>query len=413
MKPVIEIESLSKKYRTYENRSSYRTMRESLMSLLTGRHGEKSLWALKDVSFQITAGEVLGVIGGNGAGKTTLLKVLSRITPPSLGRAVIRGRVASLLEVGTGFHPELTGRENIFLNGSILGLSAREIRARIDEIVAFAEVERFIDTPLKHYSTGMAARLAFSVAAHLDPDVLLVDEVLSVGDAEFQNKSMGRMTDLSRSGRTVLFVSHNMPAVRQLCSRCIILDHGRVLQDGPPGEIIDSYLSTQAEPESGMVLFPEDHPRQGSGKVRLRQIELRNQRDEVTSSYGIGDDLRIHLHFSAETDIRRVKVVLDITESNGSKVATFYDEDSRFALNGVKGTAHVSVTLGDLRFYPGSYAVGVEVLSEVNGWQYDLYDCLPACIGFQMVNNGVFHRSLNRRDGLVFLTPTWIRHDTE
>src|SRR2546421_12758153 len=192
------------------------------------------VWALKDVSFQVKRGEVLGIVGRNGAGKSTLLKVLSRITNPTAGRVHLRGRVGSLLEVGTGFHPELTGRENVYLNGAILGMPRREIARKFDEIVAFAEVERFIDTPVKRYSSGMYLRLAFAVAAHLDPDVLLVDEVLSVGDAEFQRKSLGKMREVTGEGRTILFVSHNMAAIRALCDRVILLDAGRVVLDGDP-----------------------------------------------------------------------------------------------------------------------------------------------------------------------------------
>jgi len=410
MKPIIEMQSISKKYRTYRNRSPYQTLRDSLWSLLRGGAKEEPLWALRDISVQVMQGEVLGVVGDNGAGKTTLLKILSQITPPSSGRAIVRGRVASLLEVGTGFHPELTGRENIFLNGSILGLTAREIKKRFDEILAFAEVEDFVDTPLKYYSTGMSARLAFSVAAHLDPDILLVDEVLSVGDAEFQRKSLARMTDLARSGRTVLFVSHNLPAVRQLCSRCILLRDGQVCEEGRPDEVIGAYLSTQTHQENGRAIFPGDYPRSGNQKVRLTSIELRNQNDAVTGLYGIGDNLGIHLYLTAETNVRSVKVVLEILESNGGKVATIYDSDSCFALRSVSGAVHLSVTLCDLRFYPGAYAIGVEILSEIVGWRYDLYDQLPSCITFRMINDRVGHRTLHRTDGLLYLTPDWKRH---
>lgn len=410
MKSIIEIQSISKKYRIFRNRSTYQTLRDSLLSFLRRDAEVDTLWALRDISVHIMEGEVLGVIGENGAGKTTLLKILSQITPPTSGRAIIRGRVASLLEVGTGFHPELTGRENIFLNGSILGLSSRDIKDRLYEILAFAEVEAFVDTPLKHYSTGMSARLAFSVAAHLDPDILLVDEVLSVGDAEFQRKSMGRMTELAKSGRTVLFVSHNMPAVRQLCSRCILLRHGQVCEEGRPDEVIGAYLSTQTRQDNGVAVFPASYSRTGSQKVRLTSIELRNQNDAITDLYGIGDHLSIHLYLTAETNVRNVKVVLEILESNGGKVATIYDSDSCFALRGVSGVVHLSVTLYDLRFYPGSYAIGVEILSEIVGWQYDLYDQLPSCITFRMVNNLVSHRTLHRKDGLLYLTPMWRRH---
>src|SRR5881392_4066813 len=234
---VIHAESLSKRYRIGEH-ERYHALRDVLTRALRSpmsflrRSQPETFWALKEVSLDVREGEVLGLIGRNGAGKTTLLKILSRITRPTTGWAEIHGRVGSLLEVGTGFHPELTGRENTFLSGAILGMSKREIASKFDEIVAFAELEKFIDTPVKHYSSGMHVRLAFAVAAHLEPEILLVDEVLPVGDIEFQEKCLGKMGDVSKSGRTILFVSHNLGAIAQLCSRCIVLSAGRVLEDG-------------------------------------------------------------------------------------------------------------------------------------------------------------------------------------
>ena len=260
MTVAIEADALSKRYRIGQLQAAYGTLRESLTrsaKRLTGRehvHGAKEIWALKDVSFKVDEGEVLGVIGRNGAGKSTLLKVLTRITTPTAGRAVIRGRVGSLLEVGTGFHPELTGRENIFLNGSILGMKRREIQRKLDEIVDFSGIPKFIDTPVKRYSSGMYVRLAFSVAAHLEPEILLVDEVLAVGDAEFQQRCLGRMEDLSGTGRTVLFVSHNMQAVNQLCDRAILLEGGGLALDGAPSEVITRYLHSSHGTGSSAVL---------------------------------------------------------------------------------------------------------------------------------------------------------------
>jgi lipopolysaccharide transport system ATP-binding protein len=248
MATAIQVEGLSKSYRLGEYHAAYGTLRESVVHAtrrLTGReprHHWQEIWALRDVSFEVPQGQVLGVIGRNGAGKSTLLKVLTRITTPSSGRAEIRGRVGSLLEVGTGFHPELTGRENIYLNGAILGMRRREIDQRFDAIVDFSGVEKFIDTPVKRYSSGMYVRLAFSVAAHLEPEILLVDEVLAVGDAEFQRRCLGRMEELGSAGRTVLFVSHMLPAVAQLCDRAIQMDSGYVVGDGPAAEVIANYL---------------------------------------------------------------------------------------------------------------------------------------------------------------------------
>jgi lipopolysaccharide transport system ATP-binding protein len=248
MPTVIKADGLAKRYRLGEHQAAYGTLRETLVHAgrrMTGRehyHEAEEIWALRDVSFDVQQGEVLGVVGRNGAGKSTLLKVLTRITSPTAGRVEIRGRVGSLLEVGTGFHPELTGHENVYLNGAILGMKRREIEARYDAIVEFAGVEKFIDTPVKRYSSGMYVRLAFAVAAHLEPEILLVDEVLAVGDAEFQRRCLGRMEELGSSGRTVIFVSHQLPAVAQLCDRAIQINAGRVTGDGRPTEVIANYL---------------------------------------------------------------------------------------------------------------------------------------------------------------------------
>jgi len=248
MSVVIEAEGLSKQYRIGELHAAYGTLRESMVHAtrrLTGReprHPMRDIWALRDVSFQVPEGQVLGVLGRNGAGKSTLLKVLTRITAPTKGRVEIRGRVGSLLEVGTGFHSELTGRENIYLNGAILGMKRREIDQRFDAMVEFSGVEKFIDTPVKRYSSGMYVRLAFSVAAHLEPEILLVDEVLSVGDAEFQRRCLGRMEELGSAGRTVLFVSHQLSAIAQLCDRALQIDSGQIVGDGPAAEVIANYL---------------------------------------------------------------------------------------------------------------------------------------------------------------------------
>ena len=249
MKPIIEVKNLSKKYKIGE-RQRYLSLRDSVGNLFSSKNTEGSasekkteFWALDDVSFDIQAGESVGIIGRNGAGKSTLLKILSRITPPTKGNVILRGRMASLLEVGTGFHPELTGRENVYFNGSILGLKKAEIQAKFDEIVDFSGVEQFIDTPLKHYSSGMQLRLAFSVAAHLEPEILVIDEVLAVGDAEFQKKCLGKMDEVSKGGRTVLFVSHNISMLEKLCQRRIVLNNGRIQKDGNMLESLHFYTN--------------------------------------------------------------------------------------------------------------------------------------------------------------------------
>src|SRR3989338_6015753 len=255
-KPIIEVKNIGKKYNITHQKGSYIALRDVLMNVIkspfsflktkvkqvAGFEKKEDFWALKDVSFDVKKGEVVGIIGANGAGKSTLLKILSQITPPTTGEIILRGRVGSLLEVGTGFHPELTGRENIFLNGAILGMTGREIRSRFDDVVGFSGVEKFLDTPVKHYSSGMYMRLAFSVAAHLLAEVLLVDEVLAVGDAAFQMKCLNKMSEISVTGRTVLFVSHNLEAVATLCTRCLLLVDGRVAHLGTPQECVERYL---------------------------------------------------------------------------------------------------------------------------------------------------------------------------
>ncbi len=279
MATVIDARGVSKRYRLGEFQAAYGTLRESLVHAgrrMTGREPRRSrqeIWALEDVSFDVAEGEVLGVIGPNGAGKSTLLKVLTRITSPTTGRVEIRGRVGSLLEVGTGFHPELTGRENIYLNGAILGMKRREIQAKLPEITEFSGVESFMDTPVKRYSSGMYVRLAFSVAAHFEPEILLVDEVLAVGDAEFQARCLGRMESFGASGRTVLFVSHNMQAMAQLCDRAILLDGGRIARDGPSEEVVAHYLQTSAGAGSSRE-WPDLDEAPGDDLVRLRSVRI-------------------------------------------------------------------------------------------------------------------------------------------
>lgn len=302
MSVAIEVEGLSKRYRLGEFQAAYGTLRESLVHAgrrLTGReHRSRTtndLWALDDVSFRVNEGEVLGVIGRNGAGKSTLLKVLTRITTPTKGRVEIRGRVGSLLEVGTGFHPELTGRENIFLNGAILGMKRREIQRKLPDMVEFSGVEAFLDTPVKRYSSGMYVRLAFSVAAHLEPEILLVDEVLAVGDAEFQRRCLGRMEDFGANGRTVLFVSHQMQAVAQLCDRAILMEHGSVALDGPSEQVVAHYLQTTAGAGSSRTWDDASAP--GDELVRLMSVRIVDRAGETVDYVDVRDPVGIELRF--------------------------------------------------------------------------------------------------------------------
>ena len=303
MKPIIRATRIAKQYQLGSQKNSYNTLRDTLAEMvraplkrLRSNQGAETIMALRDVSFEVASGEVLGIIGRNGAGKSTLLKVLARITEPSSGRIELYGRVASLLEVGTGFHPELTGRENIYLNGAIMGMARAEIQRKFDEIVAFSEVEGFIDTPVKHYSSGMYLRLAFAVAAHLDPDILLVDEVLAVGDARFQRKCLDKMEDVRQAGRTVVFVSHNMPAVTRLCPRTILLEDGAITFDGPSHEAVGLYLGAGTRTNAGREWNDlRDAP--GNEIVRLRALRVRTEDGAICESVDIRSTVGIEMEF--------------------------------------------------------------------------------------------------------------------
>jgi lipopolysaccharide transport system ATP-binding protein len=303
MAVAISSDKLSKRYRIGELQAGYGTLRDSLTRTAkrlvhaeVRHHHRQEIWAVRDVSFEIPRGQVVGVIGRNGAGKSTLLKMLTRITTPTSGRAEIRGRVGSLLEVGTGFHPELTGRENVFLNGAVLGMKRREIGRKFPEIVEFAGVEKFIDTPVKRYSSGMYVRLAFAVAAHLEPEILLVDEVLAVGDAEFQRRCLGRMQDFGASGRTVLFVSHNMQAVARLCQRTMLLEDGRVVNDGPSPEVVAQYLQT-GHGTSSYREWPDLDTSPGDDVARLRWVRV-VQDDETAETVDVRRPIAIEVAFT-------------------------------------------------------------------------------------------------------------------
>lgn len=304
---VIEVRNVSKRYRIGERLAPYKTFRDILGDLFkfklpfniktpTLKPTSQHIWALKDISFEVKRGEIVGIIGRNGAGKTTLLKILSRITPPTQGKAIIKGRVGSLLEVGTGFHSELTGRENTYLNGAILGMKKCEIDRGFDEIVGFAEIEKFIDTPVKFYSSGMWVRLAFAIAAQLKPEILLVDEVLAVGDYAFQKKCLGKMGDVAREGRTILFVSHNMPAIRSLCSRAILLKEGIKAMEGSPEEVIASYLLERAQ-NPGIRLWNDLNSAPGNDVAKLRAVRIMQPDKNITGDVFINQPIIIEMEF--------------------------------------------------------------------------------------------------------------------
>jgi lipopolysaccharide transport system ATP-binding protein len=300
---AIKTENLSKLYQIGSSKGG--SIRDLILEILKPDINplKTEFWAIKDLSIEIKKGEVLGVIGSNGAGKSTLLKLLSRITVPTEGRIKINGRISSLLEVGTGFHPELSGRENIILNGTILGMSRQEIRSKFDEVIAFSGVEKFIDTPVKHYSSGMYVRLAFAVAAHLEPEILIVDEVLAVGDTEFQKKCLGKMKDVAQSGKTVLFVSHSIQSIKSLCTLGLLLDHGRMVSYGNINSVISDYLSADKIAFNEFSSSNNESYRRGNGKARFAKITLKNSEGVETNNFGYRDTIRINFQFILNEEI--------------------------------------------------------------------------------------------------------------
>lgn len=326
-------------------------------------------WALKDVSFEVKRGEVLGIIGNNGAGKSTLLKILSRVTTPTRGEIKVRGRIASLLEVGTGFHPELTGRENIFLNGAILGMRKDEIRRKLDEIIAFAEVEKFIDTPVKRYSSGMYVRLAFAVAAHLEPEILVVDEVLAVGDAEFQKKCLGKMGDVASHGRTVLFVSHNMESVRSLCNSGIILGNGEIVDAGNVESCIEHYIcNKQTVTRTNVVNFPKDENKD----FYIKRIEILDENNKPKDTIRTWEKIVFRIVFHAKRPTQRGAATLQISTNTGT-LLTFCSTqpDSRVSINFSEGENIVDCCFERLMLSAGHYLIGAGLAIANTEWLYN------------------------------------------
>ena len=370
---AIRVEGLSKQYRIGGKQERYRTLRDSLTdavsapfkrarSLLRGQaYGaaglEETIWGLKDVAFEVKHGEVVGIIGRNGAGKSTLLKILSRITEPTEGFADVYGRVGSLLEVGTGFHPELTGRENIYLNSAILGMSRAEIERKFDEMVAFAEVERFIDTPVKHYSSGMALRLGFAVAAHLEPEILVVDEVLAVGDASFQRKCLGKMANVAQEGRTVLFVSHNMAAVQNLCSSVFLLESGSLVMSGTTEDVIAAYLRN-SDTQNGNIALSERSDRAGNRQMLFTNVHLWNENGAEITAGQSGQHLSIALEYRKEMNCQQASVI-GVVFSNmyGQRLFGCISRYSQEEAITVEKTGQIICHIPELPLLPGRYDV--------------------------------------------------------
>ncbi|WP_339908585.1 ABC transporter ATP-binding protein [Symmachiella dynata] len=395
---AIEIENLGKQYRIGELQT-YRTLRESLQSWATApfrrlangqsktvngnggaKHGD-TIWALKDVSFSVKQGEVLGIIGHNGAGKSTLLKILSRITEPTTGEVRIHGRVNSLLEVGTGFHPELTGRENIFLNGSILGMSRAEIKRKFDEIVEFSGVEMFLDTPVKRYSSGMRVRLAFAVAAHLEPEILIIDEVLAVGDAEFQRKCLGKMEEVAGAGRTVLFVSHNMAAVENLCSQAFLLDKGTLSFSGEVADVTAEYLN----PRHGDDRNSPGVYREARHSSLIREIRVLDEHGENTGRIGTGSELCFEIDLQSKERREALTARIVLVTDTGIRVCNCNSRIETNRLFSINGGGTVHCRLPDQRLAPGRYIVSVGIF--IRGRQLE---AVESALTFEVAPRDIF-----------------------
>lgn len=393
MNKVIKVQNLAKKYQIKHQKKRYHSLAEDLSDFFSKiihsfSHKTKDnqraftkedFWALKNINFDVQQGERIGIIGMNGAGKSTLLKILSRITDPTNGRVEISGRVSSLLEVGTGFHPELTGRENIFLNGAILGMKIDEVRKKFDQIVAFAEVEKFLDTPVKRYSSGMYVRLAFAVAAHLEPDILIIDEVLAVGDAQFQKKCLGRMEELSETGRTILFVTHNMDAMLALCTRGIVLNKGRVVFDGLPTDAREFYLS---QVSSNKYSIDNNAGRGGSGGVTITNVRIINDHHEIDTIES-GRGLSIHILAMVSENYKQrsdLQVALGIDSLEGQRLYTVLTSWSDTSIDSSSGLISVVCDIDSIPFIPGTYLVSASII-----FQSDTLDSIEHCASFSVI----------------------------
>jgi lipopolysaccharide transport system ATP-binding protein len=428
--PIITVENLSKKYLVGHNsgirsRSNYIALRDVIGSeirnivrktigVIRGQqvvYGDEieEFWALRDVSFEVKQGEVLGIIGRNGAGKSTLLKILSRVTDPTYGRVALRGRVASLLEVGTGFHPELTGRENVFLNGAILGMTGAEIKRKFDEIVAFAEVERFLDTPVKHYSSGMYVRLAFAVAAHLEPEILIVDEVLAVGDFKFQQKCLGKMSEVAREDRTVLFVSHNMAVIKALATKSILLDRGGIVARGGTEGVIAKYLTKVFNEGAGPGARDlegfrrQRHYVPGAKIVGIGITGGQGDRDSE-AQIELGAKFTIEIHLAVDVPMKAADCRIYIKSSLGEIVSCLWCSDTTEGLSIEPGNQIIRVCAENLLLTPGNYLVEIHMDPIIGDDPCDVIDDYPL---FTVVNTGQIGRELNRRGTIYCNSIAW------
>jgi lipopolysaccharide transport system ATP-binding protein len=407
LREAIHVEHLTKRYRLGSLR--HETMlREALIGMFRKREKkhDETILAVNDLSFKVDEGEVVGLIGRNGAGKSTTLKLLSKITYPTSGRIHVKGRVASLIEVGTGFHDELTGRENIYLNGSILGMRKKEIDQRIDQIIHFAGVEKFIDTPIKRYSSGMRLRLGFAVAAHMEPDVLFVDEVLAVGDADFQKKCLSAMDDLRSGGRTVIFVSHNMAAIENLCPRTIWIDGGKLRIDGPTDQVIASYLATFSDAQRSGYDLEHVANRGGNGMMRFTRIEFLDDKGAPTSVFRSGEPMRVRFHYKVNERMKNPDVALAIHSDLGTRITTVSTWQAGYYIPEIEpGSGSIDLVIDSLVLQPNRYYLSMWI-SAVEEW----FDVLDHCIAIDVEASDAHSnqgRGLHAKWGLVYTPSRW------
>ena len=408
---VLQTKNLTKCYRIGEY-SGDTMLREAIVRVFKRffnqnitENTEKEAWALDGVSFEVRQGEILGIVGRNGAGKSTLLKLLSRITFPTSGTMRVNGSISSLLEVGTGFHEELTGRENIYLNGSILGMKKKEIDRHIDDIVAFSGIEQYIDTPIKRYSSGMRLRLGFAVAAHLSSDILLVDEVLAVGDAEFQKKCLDTMDGLRTSGRTVLFVSHNMAAMENLCTRCIWIDAGKVRADGDARSVVSEYMKTFAKASEGLVNLEKIESRSGNGEGRFTSFQFVNEEGDALNSIRSGEKIRMRLHYRAHKKLYDTIVGVNILTEYGTLVAASNNWATGDKIPVAEpGDGYADFFIDCFYLLPGRYYLSLWL----GKWD-NLYDVLKNCITFDVETSDYYGsgKGISNEYGIVFFPSRW------
>jgi lipopolysaccharide transport system ATP-binding protein len=405
MKPILEIKNISKKFLINHEQQSYLNLRDKLSGLLTSQSPKEEFWALKDISFDVNPGDRYAIIGKNGAGKSTLLKILSKITPPTCGKIIGRGRIASLLEVGTGFHGELTGRENVFMNGSILGMRRKEILKNFDAIIDFAGVEKFIDTPLKHYSSGMQLRLAFAVAAFLENEILIIDEVLAVGDAEFQRKCMGKMEDVSNSGKTILFVSHNMSAIKHLCQKAIHLEHGNIVKNSNVNEVISSYINNQSLTNNNSNLYKK-LIEYSNDIIKINDFKIfQNEINILNFQFDSAKPINIQLNYEIKTKVNGLRIGFELKTPEGQIMfRTFHDDNDNEVVRLYPGSYLSTAYIPENILAPSEYYISISI--GIHNVKWIIHDAIE----FNITSNGIpgFNKAYhNIHEGHLMMLINW------